>query len=98
FLISRRDMTCLTDDSNTTLVHLSDELIAAHGNTKPGNGLQLIHSASGEAQPPTAHLGNRDPAGGRQRRNDKCRFISYASRTVLIDFYPFYGAQVHHIS
>ncbi len=97
-LVSRCNMTCLTDDRNALLIDLVDKILLFHRRLEAGDRTQLIDGPAGKAQTPSAHLGDRYAACCRSRSCDEGRLVAYTSGAVLVHFDAADPRKIHRIA
>ena len=64
----------------------------------PGHALHLVDGAAGVAQAAAAHLGDLDPAGGCDGRDDQGGLVAHSAGGMLVHLDALDGGQVHHLA
>ena len=84
-LVGRHEIGGRADDRHADVAHLGDELVEAELDAEAGDRLELVERPTGVAEAASAHLPERDAAGGDDRRDGDRRLVADASGRVLVD-------------
>ena len=88
FLSAGTRSRALPDDRDADLAELRDQLLVRQLHPVPRDRLQLVEGAAGVPEPATAHLPERDAAGGDDRADGDRRLVPDAAGRVLVDHLP----------
>ncbi len=86
-LVGRHEVGGLPDDRHPDLAYLSDELVQRQLGTESRDRLELVERPARVAEPTTAHLSERNPAGGHDRPDGQRRLVADAAGRVLVDHF-----------